>query len=59
MSFEEQFGESFHPTPRSRTGKVVGDEFPLFPEDGWEYDHTWNSSIVGTEFNGKTFVDGF
>jgi nitrite reductase/ring-hydroxylating ferredoxin subunit len=59
VSFGEQFGEDFEPMPKSAPGKVVGDEFALFPREGWEYDHTWNSSVAGTEFNWKTFVDGF
>ena len=59
VSFEEQFGEDFEPMPKSGPGKEVGDEFELFPRGGWEYDHTWNSSVAGTEFNWKTFVDGF
>lgn len=59
VSFEEQFGDDFEPIPTSPTGKEVGNEFALFPNDGWEYDHNWNSSVVGTEFNWKTFVDGF
>jgi len=59
VSFEEQFGDDFEPLPQSQTGKEIGNEFALFPNDGWEYDHTWNSSVAGTEFNWKTFVDGF
>jgi hypothetical protein len=59
VSFEEQFGDDFEPMPMAQTGKEIGDEFALFPNDGWEYDHTWNSSVAGTEFNWKTFADGF
>lgn len=59
VSFEEQFGDDFEPMPTTQTGREIGDEFALFPNDGWEYDHTWNSSVGGTEFNWKTFVDGF
>ncbi|KIW69315.1 hypothetical protein PV04_05197 [Phialophora macrospora] len=59
VSFEQQFGEDFEPMPKSDPGKEVGNEFELFPNSGWEYDHTWNSSVAGTEFNWKTFVDGF
>ncbi|KEF52615.1 uncharacterized protein A1O9_11458 [Exophiala aquamarina CBS 119918] len=60
VSFEEQFGDDFDPTPTRQTGKEVGDEFSLFPPPSiWEYDHTWNSSVAGTEFNWKTFADGF
>src|ERR1700761_6425341 len=59
VSCEEQFGEDFEPMPKSGPGKEVGNEFELFPKDDWEYDHTWNSSVAGTEFNWKTFVDGF
>lgn len=60
VSFDEQFGDDFDPTPSRETGKEVGDEFSLFPSpSNWEYDHTWNSSVAGTEFNWKTFVDGF
>ncbi|EXJ73441.1 uncharacterized protein A1O5_03201 [Cladophialophora psammophila CBS 110553] len=59
VSFEEQFGDDFDPAPTTKTGREIGDEFALFPKDGWEYDHTWNSSVAGTEFNWKTFADGF
>ena len=59
VSFHEQFGDDFDPAPTSTTGREVGDEFALFPKDGWEYDHTWKSSVAGKEFNWKTFVDGF
>ena len=45
--------------PKSGPGKEVGDEFALFPREGWGYDHTWNSSVAGAEFNWKTFIDGF
>lgn len=59
VSFEDQFGDDFDPTPKAATGRVVGDEFALFQKDEYEYDHTWNSSIGGTKYNWKTFVDGF
>lgn len=59
VSFEDQFGDDFDPTPTAATGKVVGDEFALFAKDEYEYDHTWNSSVGGTKYNWKTFVDGF
>jgi phenylpropionate dioxygenase-like ring-hydroxylating dioxygenase large terminal subunit len=58
-SFEDQFGDDFDPTPKSKTGKEVGDEFVLFQKDEYEHDHTWNSSVGGTKYNWKTFVDGF
>lgn len=60
VSFIDQFGDDFDPTPISATGKVVGNEYTLFPPSSeWEYDHTWHSSSSGTEYNWKTFVDGF
>lgn len=59
ISFEEQFGDDFDPTPKAATGKVVGDEFALFAQDEYEYDHTWDSAVGGTKYNWKTFVDGF
>lgn len=60
VKFEDQFGDDFDPAPTRKTGKEVGDEFSLFPSPtNWEYDHTWDSSVAGTAFNWKTFVDGF
>ena len=61
MSFEQQFGDDFEPSPLRATGKEVGNEFALFPKDpsAWTYDHTWNSSVGGKDFNWKTFTDGF
>ena len=59
VKFEDQFGDDFDPAPTTKTGREIGNEFALFPNDGWEYDHTWNSSVAGTEFNWKTFADGF
>jgi phenylpropionate dioxygenase-like ring-hydroxylating dioxygenase large terminal subunit len=59
VSFEDQFGDDFDPLPKAATGKIVGDEFSLFAKDEYEYDHTWNSSVAGTKYNWKTFVDGF
>jgi hypothetical protein len=60
MSFTSQFGEDFDPNPTSATGKVIGDEYTLLPPASeWEYDHIWESSSAGTNFNWKTFVDGF
>lgn len=58
-SFADQFGDYFDPSPKSATGKVIGDEFALFAPDEYEYDHTWNSSVAGTKYNWKTFTDGF
>jgi phenylpropionate dioxygenase-like ring-hydroxylating dioxygenase large terminal subunit len=59
VSFEDQFGDDFDPMPKSKTGKEVGNEFALFEKDEYEYDHTWDSSVGGTKYNWKTFVDGF
>lgn len=59
ITFTDQFGEDFDPTPTSTAGKVTGDEYALFHKSGWEYDHTWESSAFGTNFNWKTFADGF
>lgn len=59
ISFADQFGDDFDPTPTSETGKAIGDEYHLFHREGWEYDHTWKSSTAGTKFNWKTFADGF
>lgn len=59
ISFGDQFGDDFDPTPTAATGKVVGDEFALFAQDEYEYDHTWDSAVAGTKYNWKTFVDGF
>lgn len=59
VSFVDQFGDDFDPTPTSATGQVVGNEFALFAEDEYEYDHTWDSAVGGTKYNWKTFVDGF
>ncbi|RFU28649.1 hypothetical protein B7463_g7676, partial [Scytalidium lignicola] len=59
ISFVDQFGDDFDPTPKSETGKAIGDEYHLFPKEGWEYDHTWESASAGTKFNWKTFADGF
>lgn len=59
VSFEDQFGDDFDPMPKAATGRVIGDEFAMFAQDEYEYDHTWNNSIPGTKYNWKTFVDGF
>jgi phenylpropionate dioxygenase-like ring-hydroxylating dioxygenase large terminal subunit len=59
ISFAAQFGDDFDPTPTSATGRAIGDEFALFPQSGWEYDHTWESAPTGTNYNWKTFADGF
>ena len=60
IPFTSQFGDDFDPRPASATGKVIGDEFTLFPPPSeWAYDHTWESASSGTEYNWKTFVDGF
>lgn len=58
-SFSDQFGDDFDPHPSSETGKAIGDEYELFPRDGWQYDHTWESAQVDTKYNWKTFADGF
>jgi hypothetical protein len=60
ISFTDQFGDDFDPTTKSDTGKAVGDEFNLFPSpSARDHDHTWYSSTAGTNFNWKTFADGF
>jgi len=59
VPFADQFGDDFEPLPTSEAGKLVGDEYELFPNHGWEYDHTWESAQAGTKFNWKTFADGF
>jgi phenylpropionate dioxygenase-like ring-hydroxylating dioxygenase large terminal subunit len=51
ITFTDQFGDDFDPSPTSTTGKVIGNEYSLFPNSGWEYDHTWESSIAGTNYN--------
>jgi hypothetical protein len=60
ITFTDQFGDVFDPMPTSATGKVIGNEYARMPPASeWEYDHTWESSSTGTEYNWKTFVDGF
>ena len=59
ISFADQFGDDFDPKPTSKTGSVIGNEYELFPNDGWEYDHSWESASAGTNYNWKTFADGF
>ncbi|KAI9726691.1 MAG: hypothetical protein M1834_008956 [Cirrosporium novae-zelandiae] len=59
VSFGDQFGDDFDPNPTSTTGCEIGNEYEYFQKHGWEYDNTWESSTIGTQFNWKTFTDGF
>ncbi|RDW75929.1 hypothetical protein BP5796_06750 [Coleophoma crateriformis] len=60
VPFSFQFGDDFDPTPEAATGKEIGDKFALFPPiHEWVYDHTWLSESAGTNYNWKTFADGF
>jgi hypothetical protein len=60
IPFTTQFGDDFDPTPTSPTGAAIGNEYALFPAaNSWTYDHTWPSSAAGTNYNWKTFADGF
>lgn len=56
IPFASQFGDDFDAGPSSPTGN----EYALFPNPAeWTYDHTWKSSTAGTNYNWKTFADGF
>ncbi|KAG4439938.1 hypothetical protein IFR05_004564 [Cadophora sp. M221] len=60
ITFTSQFGDDFDPCPPSPAGKVIGNEYALLPTPSeWTYDHTWHSSSIGTNYNWKTFADGF
>jgi hypothetical protein len=66
IPFAKQFGDDFDPVPKptpsrdhNQRQKLEIDDYELFEKDAWIYDHTWESSTAGTNYNWKTFADGF